>query len=108
MYIICCILGNFEQAENIKSIDELISNIKNLDVNCSLKFRVLVNASAKSNSIDFADDYIRIRIKERAIEGKANVAIIEYLSDILNIPKKWIEIVSGHTSRIKTIQIKKC
>lgn len=92
---------------NFKDIKELkfaIENIKNGDI---FKFRIMVNASAKNNSIEFKDEVIKIRIKEKAVDGKANKAIVEYLSDILNIPKSKIEIISGHTARIKTIAVSK-
>ena len=39
------------------------------------------------------------------IEGKANKAIIEYLSDVLSVPKSKIAIVNGEKSSIKTIQV---
>ena len=100
----------FKVAENmdkIKTTDDLIKNISNLKQNEVLKFKIQVNASAKSNSIEFTDEFVKIRIKEKAIEGRANKAIVEYLSDILKIPKKQISIISGQTSRLKVVQIQK-
>lgn len=69
------------------------------------KFKIKVVANSKNNSIEFLDDFIKIKIKERPIEGKANKAIIEYLSEILSIPKSKIQILNGDKSSIKTIQI---
>ena len=91
---------------NLLNIENLIEEINNLQSGKALKLKVMINASAKTNSIEFCDEFIKIRIKERAVEGKANKAIIEYMSEILKISKNRIEIVSGHTSRIKMIQIK--
>ena len=73
--------------------------------NDNFKFKIKVVANSKNNSIEFCDDFIKIKIKERAIEGKANKAIVEYLSDILKYPKSKITILNGEKSSIKTIQI---
>ena len=90
-------------AAEIKSIDDLISI---LNTNKTVKFKIKAIAGSKVNQIEFQDEFIKVKIKQRALEGKANKAIIEYLSDILNIPKTKIEILVGHTSSIKTIEIK--
>ena len=37
--------------------------------------------------------------------GKANRALIDLLSEVLEVPKSAIEIVSGHTSRRKRIRV---
>ena len=86
----------------IKSLEELIELINQ---NNSFKFKIKVIANSKINLIDFCDEYIKIKITARAVEGKANKAIIEYLSDTLNIAKSYINIASGEKSSIKTIQI---
>ena len=86
----------------IKNIDELTELIKNND---GYKFSIKVVANSKVNLIDFCDEYIKIKITARAVEGKANKAIIEFLSDQLSIPKSKITIVHGEKSSLKTIQI---
>lgn len=85
-----------------KNIDELRELILKND---GYKFRIKVVANSKVNSIDFADEYIKVKIMARAVEGKANKAIIEYLSDVLKFPKSKITIINGEKSSIKTIQI---
>ncbi len=93
-------------ADNFTSFDDLKKKINELKDGEILKFKISVNASAKSNSIEFLEEFIKIRIKEKAIEGKANKAIIEYLSELFKISKRRIEITSGLTSKLKTVQIK--
>ena len=88
--------------QNIKSVDELKEKIKETQ---SFKFKIKVVANSKNNSVDFEEEFIKIKIKERAIEGKANKAIIEFLSDTLRHPKSKIKILNGEKSAIKTIQI---
>lgn len=85
----------------------IMANIaKNIDELKEIsKFKIKVVANSKNNSIEFLDDFIKIKIKERPIEGRANKAIVEYLSEILNVPKSKIQILNGDKSAIKTIQI---
>ena len=88
----------------IKNIDELINLIKSND---GYKFKIKVVANSKINLIDFCDEYIKIKITARAVEGKANKAIIEFLSDKLSVPKSKISIANGEKSSIKTICVLK-
>ncbi len=87
-----------------KSIEELNELVKNND---GYRINVKVVANSKSNSIEFLDEYIKIKITQQAIEGKANKAIIQYLSELLGISKTKISIVKGEKSSIKIIEIKK-
>ena len=47
----------------------------------------------------------QIRLKAPAADGKANEHLIEYLSEILKIPKSKINLKKGQTSRIKCLEI---
>ena len=49
---------------------------------------------------------IKIKITAQPIDGKANKAVIEYLSKTFKIPKTSIEILKGETSKDKTIIFK--
>ncbi|MBR3605778.1 MAG: DUF167 domain-containing protein [Candidatus Gastranaerophilales bacterium] len=86
----------------IKNIDELISLINEND---GYKFRIKVVANSKVNLIDFCDEYIKIKITARAVDGKANKAIVEYLANELGISKSRVSIVSGEKSTLKIIQV---
>ena len=48
---------------------------------------------------------LKIAIRERPIENKANIALIEFLAKVLNVPKSNISIKRGHKSREKRICI---
>lgn len=52
-----------------------------------------------------SDGVLVVRIRAQAVDNKANERIIELLSDALDISKREIEIVSGRTGKIKTLQI---
>lgn len=49
----------------------------------------------------------KIAVKERAVDGRANQALIDFLSNELKIPKKMIQITAGHTNRLKRVEIAK-
>lgn len=70
-----------------------------------MNIEVKVTVGAKSNSFKFENGAYSIRIMAKAIDGKANKAIIEFLADELNIKKKDIEILKGEKSSKKIIAI---
>ncbi len=69
-----------------------------------INFKISPNAS--KNEIIKTDDGIKIKIAAQPVDGKANKALIEFLSKQLKIPKTSIEILKGHTSKEKTVLIK--
>lgn len=52
-----------------------------------------------------ANGTLKIHLKAVPEKGRANEALIEFLSDFLHIQKNQIEIVQGHTSPRKLIHI---
>ena len=47
----------------------------------------------------------RVAVNERAIDNKANEALIAFLSDETGVPRKNITIIHGLTSRQKQVEI---
>ena len=70
-----------------------------------MNIEVKVTAGAKSNSFKFENGAYSIRIMAKAIDGKANKAIIDFLADELNIKKRDVEILKGEKSSKKIIAI---
>ena len=70
-----------------------------------MNLEVKVTAGAKSNSFKFENGAYSIRIMAKAIDGKANKAIIDFLADELNIKKRDIEILKGEKNSKKLISI---
>ena len=69
-------------------------------------FRVRVQPGASKNEIvEVQQDALKVRISAPPVQGKANKALINFLAKELGVKKSEIEIVSGHTGRIKTIHI---
>lgn len=48
---------------------------------------------------------IKVRLTARAVEGKANEALIEFLARYYGVPKHSVRIVSGLKSRDKRVVI---
>ncbi len=69
-------------------------------------FRVRVQPGASNNEIvGLQQDTLKVRISAPPVKGKANKALINLLAKELGVKKSEIEILSGHTSRIKTIRV---
>jgi uncharacterized protein (TIGR00251 family) len=69
-----------------------------------LQVKITPNA-AKNQIIGFEEGILRIRIRGVPEKGKVNRELIAFLADVLGITKSSIQIVSGHTARIKRLEI---
>ena len=65
-----------------------------------------VCCNASKNEIIKTEEGIKIKITAQPVDGKANKALVEFLSKYFKIPKTSIEIVKGHTSKEKTLLLK--
>ena len=69
-------------------------------------FRVRVQPGASKNEIvGVQQDALKVRISAPPVEGKANKALIQFLAKQLGVKRNQVEIISGHTTRIKTIHV---
>ncbi len=50
-------------------------------------------------------DMLTVFVQQRAVDGQSNAAVIELLAKHFDVPKSRIEIVRGHTSRLKVVHI---
>ena len=68
---------------------------------------VRVTPNAKRNAIDglWNGMFVRIFLNAPAVDGKANEALVDFLSDVWHIRRKDIVIVSGYTARNKVLLI---
>ena len=71
-----------------------------------LIFQAKVIPRASQNAwLATADQGIRIRIKAPPVDGKANQALIAYLSKLFGVKKSHIEVLSGETGRNKRFKV---
>ncbi len=66
---------------------------------------VKVKPNSRDNRVSKENGVLTIRIHAPATEGKANKAVVEFLSESMGVPKSFIEIVGGATSKHKRIRI---
>ena len=69
-----------------------------------LKVRVTPNARMNAVVACTADE-VRLKIRAPAVEGKANTALIEYLAELIGVPRSKIRIKLGEKGRTKVIEI---
>ena len=80
--------------------------LKITKTNAGATFRVRVEPGASKNEImGVQEDALKIRINAAPVKGKANKALIDFLAEKLEVRKSEVEIMSGHTSRIKKIRV---
>ena len=69
-------------------------------------FKVHVQPGASRNQIvGLHSDALKLKLTAQPLEGRANKACIEFLAEVLNVPKSSLEIVTGQSSRLKRIRI---
>lgn len=78
--------------------------LKNTKDGIVISLRISPNAS--KNEIIKTGEEIKVKITAQPIDGKANKALLEFLSKNFKIPKSLIEIIKGETSKDKTVLIK--
>jgi uncharacterized protein len=71
----------------------------------ALAVRVTPRAS-RNEIVELLDDgTIKVRIAAPPADNEANAALIEFLADVLGVPKSRLDIVAGVTGRDKLISI---
>ena len=68
-----------------------------------LKVKVIPRSSINKIA-GFEGDTLKVKVKSAPVEGLANKDLIQLLSKCLRVAKEKVEIISGHTSRVKTVK----
>lgn len=67
---------------------------------------VKVTPGAKQNQVmGFANGVLRVRIAAKAIDGRANDGLIEYIAEIFRVRRRNVAIIRGLTGRNKVLTI---
>jgi hypothetical protein len=53
-------------------------------------------------------DALKVSVPAPPLEGRANVAVVEFFSEILSVPRASVQVVSGERSRNKIVRIAGC
>jgi uncharacterized protein (TIGR00251 family) len=59
----------------------------------------------KNEIVGWQGDVLKVKIEAPPEKGKANDLLIEFLAETFSLAKQNIRIVSGHTSRLKKVEI---
>lgn len=70
-----------------------------------LELRITPNSSKNQILGYYGEKQIKIALKSPPVDGKANAALLIFLSEIFSIPKKNVELISGETARSKKVFI---
>lgn len=69
-------------------------------------FAVKVHPRARRNAVTgLLGDAIKLALTAPPVEGKANDACIQYLSEVLGVARAAVIIISGDTSRQKLVRV---
>jgi len=81
-----------------------------IDVNAEARaviFSVRVQPRARTDEIaGEMDGALKVRLRAPALEGRANVALVEFLAGVLNTSQAAVRILSGERSRMKRVEVR--
>ena len=72
--------------------------------NSVIRVKVLPRSSV-NQVVGDEEGVIKVKLTAPPVEGKANKALVQFLSKQLGVARRDVEIVSGERSRIKSIRI---
>lgn len=78
-------------------------DFKHVEGGAAITVRVTPRAPKNQISGIMANGIVKIRLNAPPVDGKANQALIHFLSEVLEIKESNIQIVAGDTSRTKII-----
>ena len=70
----------------------------------TLTIRIQPRAS-RNGIVIMEDGSLKIRLTAPPVDGAANEALINFLSEVLDLSKSQVRIVTGHSSREKIVKI---
>jgi len=70
-----------------------------------MKVNIKVFPGARKPRIVEEGNLVKVYVNAPAVDGKANVAVIKALAAYYQVRKSKIEILKGHKSREKTIEV---
>ena len=76
------------------------------DTSAGVAFAVKVQPRARKNAITgTVGDALKLVLTAPPVDGRANEACIEFLANLLDVPRSSVTIASGETSRRKIIRV---
>ena len=69
-------------------------------------FENVLGRASRDEVVGEVEGALKIRVQAQAVEGRANEGLIDFLAQLLNLPKSAVRILSGDRSRIKRVEIR--
>ena len=69
-----------------------------------LHVKVIPGAS-RDEVVGLMNQTLKVRVVAPPERGKANVAVLRLVADVLDLPLSAVRIVAGHASRLKIVEI---
>ena len=71
-----------------------------------VRLRIHVQPGAsKTEIVGRHGDALRVRVATPPVDGRANEALVRYLAERLDVPRRAIQIATGATSRRKVVDV---
>jgi uncharacterized protein len=70
-----------------------------------VRITVRVTPRSSKNSLAWEQNTLKVHLTAPPVDGAANEALIAFLAQCLNVPKRYIQIVSGLSGRQKIVEI---
>ena len=77
------------------------------DSDAGASFAVKVHPRARKNAVTGAvGDALKISLTAPPSEGRASQACVEFLAELLQLPRSSVTIAAGHSSRSKVVRVR--
>lgn len=71
-----------------------------------MKYTIYLHPGSSKNEVEKLDNNsLRVRVTAQPIDGEANDALVELLSEHFGVPKSTIEIIQGLKSKTKIVEV---
>lgn len=71
-----------------------------------IRLSVQVSPNAKKTEVSgVAGDVLRVRLHAPPVDGKANEELIRFIAERLGLPKRVVQLASGHANKRKLLHI---
>lgn len=80
--------------------------LREVDDGVVLAVRVQPRASTSEIAGPYGDRALRIRVAAPPVDGAANDELVSFLADLFDLPSRGVNLVRGHGSRDKQVQIR--
>ena len=66
---------------------------------------VIQPRASRSRVVGEHDGRLKVQIAAPPVEGEANAELVELLSELLGVPRRQVELLSGETGRRKRVRV---